>query len=161
MPRDINILNKTKLKKLILILLVIYNFSIKDIELNYPPSTHTQPFSPQLSFAPVYDHIRRQKIKKQKKEHTIIEEKRGLIGIKTFLSNVMAQESSTEISDSNTQITEIDMTELVKYCPVGLTGNDDISSSSSSPSSTILFTLTFFIFVRSNFVTQCCTMYGS
>lgn len=66
------------------------------------------------------------------------------MGRKTSLSNFMVQESSIGISDSKTEMTEIDNAELVKYCPVGLTGND--VSSSSSSFSVIRFTFTFIIF---------------
>ena len=58
------------------------------------------------------------------------EEKRGLIGRKTSLSNGMVGKSSIGISKSKTPRMQTDNTELLKYCAVGLTGSE------YSPSST-------------------------
>jgi len=54
---------------------------------------------------------------------TIIEEKRGLIGMKTSLSKGIANELSNGIANSRKPKTYELITELLKYCPCGLTGS--------------------------------------
>jgi hypothetical protein len=73
--------------------------------------------------------------KRSEREITMMEEKRGLMGRKTWLSNEMAWASLIGTSDSKTARIEIDKTELFKYCPLGLTG-----SNTSSFNSIISFT---------------------
>lgn len=68
---------------------------------------------------------------------TIMEEKRGLMGRNTSLSNDMVAESSIGFSDSKTARIHTDRTELLKYCPVGLTGSD--TSSTSSINSIVMY----------------------
>ena len=60
-------------------------------------------------------------------ERTMMEEKRELIGRKTFLRRGIARELSIGTSNSKTPIIYIHSIELLKYCPTGLTA--------SSPSS--------------------------
>ena len=62
----------------------------------------------------------------------MMEEKRGLMGRKTSLSSEKAWASIMVmgISNSRTARMEMDKIELLKYCPVGLTGSITISSSS-------------------------------
>lgn len=52
----------------------------------------------------------------------------------------MVDESSIGISDSKTARIQMDKTELLKYCPVGLTGSD-----ASSFDSIIRFVMYFFV----------------
>ncbi len=61
---------------------------------------------------------------------TIMEEKRGLMGRNTSLSNDMAGSwSLIGISNSKTAIMDTDSTELLKFCAVGLTGSNPSSNS--------------------------------
>lgn len=53
----------------------------------------------------------------------MMEENRGLTGRKTSWSMDKVGESSMGISDSKTPKTLTDKAELLKYCPVGLTGS--------------------------------------
>ena len=52
----------------------------------------------------------------------MMEEKRGLMGRNTSLSNDMACSSLIGTSDSKTAIIDIDSAELLKYCALGLAG---------------------------------------
>lgn len=58
--------------------------------------------------------------------NSITEEKRGLMGSHAplTLSNDMRGRSLIGTSNSRTTITDIDSTELLKYCPLGLTGSN-------------------------------------
>ena len=61
---------------------------------------------------------------------TIMEEKRGLMGRNTSLTNdIMEGRLLIGISNSITAIMDTDSTELLKYCPVGLTGSNPSSNS--------------------------------
>ena len=52
----------------------------------------------------------------------MMEEKRGLMGRNTSLSNDMAFSSLIGTSDSKTAIIDTDSAELLKYCALGLAG---------------------------------------
>ena len=59
-----------------------------------------------------------------------MEEKRGLMGRNTSLSNdIMEGRLLIGISNSITATMDTDSTELLKYCPVGLTGSNPSSNS--------------------------------
>jgi len=63
---------------------------------------------------------------------TMMEEKRGLMGRKTSLRRAKACKSSMETSNSKTAIIYKHRDELLKYCPIGLTGSCNCSSFSCS-----------------------------
>ena len=67
----------------------------------------------------------------EKSVQTMSEEKRGLMGRNTSLSNDKVGKSSIGMSNSKMLIIDICKTELLKYCPVGLTGWSSSSSSCS------------------------------
>lgn len=56
-------------------------------------------------------------------KHTIIDEKRELMGKKSFLSIERTGILWIGVSDSRTLKIERDNAELLRYCPVGLTGS--------------------------------------
>lgn len=62
------------------------------------------------------------RVKRESKESTMIEEKRGLMGINRFLSREKVCKSWIGTSNSKTATMVSDKTELFKYCPLGLTG---------------------------------------
>lgn len=77
----------------------------------------------------------------------MMEEKRGLMGRKISFSNGIASESSKGTSNSKIARMEIDRVELLKYCPIGLTGSATTSSAfSHSISSFVLDPEPFFFF---------------
>jgi hypothetical protein len=59
----------------------------------------------------------------------MMEEKRGLMGRNRSLSNDMACVSLIGTSVSKTEIMDMESTELLKYCPVGLTGSNPSQNS--------------------------------
>ena len=67
--------------------------------------------------------------RERERESTIMEEKRGWMGRKAFWRSAMVGRSSRGTCDSKMPRIEIDRTELLKYCPVGLTGSASSSSS--------------------------------
>jgi hypothetical protein len=66
------------------------------------------------------------------REITMMEEKRGLMGRKTSLRRAKACKSSMATSNSKTAIIYKHSDELLKYCPIGLTGSSNCSSYSCS-----------------------------
>ncbi|KAL7000432.1 hypothetical protein U1Q18_001582, partial [Sarracenia purpurea var. burkii] len=68
----------------------------------------------------------------RERESTMMEEKRGLMGRKTFRRKGKAGESSMGTWDSKTARTAMESAELLKYWPVGLTGSSAISIPVSS-----------------------------
>jgi len=58
-----------------------------------------------------------------KRERTMMEEKRGLMGRKTSLIRVKVCKSCMGTSNSKTPIIYMHSAELLKYCPIGLTGS--------------------------------------
>ena len=67
---------------------------------------------------------------REREMSTIMEEKRGLMGRNTSLTNdIVEGRLLIGISNSITAIMDTDSTELLKYCPVGLTGSNPSSNS--------------------------------
>lgn len=75
----------------------------------------------------------------RREKHTMMEEKRGLMGRKISLRRARACKSCMGTSNSKTAIMYKHSAELLKYCPRGLTG----SASSSTWYSIVLCNLAF------------------
>ena len=83
----------------------------------------------------------------------MMEEKRGLMERKTSRIKDIISESSKGISVSKTARMDMFRAELLKYCPVGLTG----SNASSSFSNTIVFAMFFSHDEMENLDNFCCS----